>query len=42
MCRIIGWVNQRVADAADNVYYCVAGQAVDVKKLAFKFEDEGE
>ena len=25
-----------------NVYYCVAGQAVDVKKLAFKFEDEGE
>ena len=36
---LAGWVNQRVADAADHVYYCVAGQAVDVKKLAFKFED---
>ena len=39
---LAGWVNQRVADEADHVYYCVAGQAVDVKKLAFKFEDEGE
>lgn len=38
---LAGWVNQRVAQAADHVYYCVAGQAVDVKKLAFKFEDEG-
>ena len=36
---LAGWVNQRVADACDNVYLCVAGQAVDVKKLAFKFED---
>ena len=34
-----GWVNQRVAEAADEVYLCVCGQAVDVKKLAFKFED---
>ena len=40
---LAGWVNQRVAKEADHVYYCVAGQAVDVKKkLAFKFEDEGE
>lgn len=39
---LAGWVNQRVAQAADHVYYCVAGQAVDVKKLAFKFENEGE
>lgn len=39
---LAGWVNQKVAQAADHVYYCVAGQAVDVKKLAFKFEDEGE
>ena len=39
---LAGWVNQRVANEADHVYYCVAGQAVDVKKLAFKFEDEGE
>ena len=39
---LAGWVNQRVAQAADNVYYCVAGQAVDVKKLAFRFENEGE
>ncbi len=38
---LAGWVNQRVAQAADRVYYCVAGQAVDVKKLAFKFTDEG-
>ena len=35
-----GWVNQRVAQAADKVFYCVAGQAVDVKKLAYRFEDE--
>lgn len=39
---LAGWVNQKVAQAADHVYYCVAGQAVDVKKLAFKFENEGE
>ena len=37
---LAGWVNQRVAEEADDVYYCVCGQAVDVKKLAFKFEDE--
>lgn len=37
---LAGWVNQRVAAAADHVYLCVAGQAVDMKKLAFKFEDE--
>ena len=37
---IAGWVNQQVAEAADSVFYCVAGQAVDVKKLAFKFEEE--
>ena len=36
---LAGWVNQRVAAAADNVYLCVAGQAVDMKKLAFKFDD---
>lgn len=36
---LAGWVNQRVAQAADKVFYCVAGQAVDMKKLAFKFED---
>lgn len=37
---IAGWVNQQVADAADKVFLCVAGQAVDVKKLAFKFKEE--
>ena len=37
---LAGWVNQKVADACDKVFYCVAGQAVDMKKLAFKFEDE--
>lgn len=34
-----GWVNQRVAAACDSVFYCVAGQAVDVRKLAYKFEE---
>lgn len=37
---IAGWVNQQVAQAADSVFYCVAGQAVDMKKLAFKFEED--
>lgn len=37
---LAGWVNQRVAAACDNVFMCVAGQAVDVKKLAFKFDEE--
>ena len=37
---LAGWVNQKVAAACDKVFYCVAGQAVDVKKLAFKFEEE--
>lgn len=37
---LAGWVNQRVAETADKVFLCVAGQAVDVKKLAYKFEDE--
>ena len=42
-CRdLAGWVNQRVAAACDKVYLCVAGQAVDMKKLAFKFEDAEE
>ena len=36
---LAGWVNQRVAEAADYVYLCVAGQAVDMKKLAFRFDD---
>lgn len=34
---LAGWVNQKVAQAAEEVYFCVAGQAIDVKKLAFKF-----
>ena len=38
---LAGWVNQQVGAAADHVYYVLAGQAVDIKKLAFKFiEDE--
>ena len=37
---LAGWVNQKVAAACDKVFYCVAGQAVDVKKLAFKFDEE--
>ena len=35
-----GWVNQRVAAACDQVFLTICGQAVDVKKLAYKFEDE--
>ncbi len=34
---LAGWVNQQVGAAADHVYYVLAGQAVDIKKLAFKF-----
>lgn len=37
---IAGWVNQQVGTEADEVYYVIAGNAVDIKKLAFKFEDE--
>ena len=37
---ISGWVNQQVGKAADRVFYVVAGQAVDIKRLAFRFEDE--
>ncbi len=35
---ISGWVNQQVGEAAAQVFYVVAGQAVDIKRLAFKFE----
>ncbi|MCD8199017.1 MAG: bifunctional adenosylcobinamide kinase/adenosylcobinamide-phosphate guanylyltransferase [Phascolarctobacterium sp.] len=36
---LAGWVNQKVAAAADEVFYCVAGQAVDVKKISYKFKE---
>ena len=35
---IAGWATQSIGEAADEVYYVLAGQAVDIKKLAFKFE----
>ena len=35
---ISGWVNQQIGEAADQVFYVVAGQAVDIKRLAFRFE----
>ncbi|MDO4179258.1 MAG: bifunctional adenosylcobinamide kinase/adenosylcobinamide-phosphate guanylyltransferase [Phascolarctobacterium sp.] len=35
-----GWVNQRVAAACDQVFLTICGQAVDVKKLAFRFDEE--
>ena len=35
-----GWVNQRVAEACDEVYVCYAGMAVDFKKLAYQFLSE--
>jgi len=37
---IAGWVNQQVGREADEVYYVIAGNAVDIKKIAFKFKDE--
>ena len=37
---IAGWVNQQVGMEADEVYYVIAGNAVDIKKIAFKFNDE--
>ena len=36
---VAGWLNQQVGCEADSVFYVIAGQAVDIKKLAFKFED---
>lgn len=36
---IAGWVNQQVGEAAAKVFYVVAGQAVDIKKMAFTFAD---
>lgn len=39
---IAGWVNQQVGMEADFVYYVLAGYAVDIKKLAFKFEEKSE
>ena len=35
---ISGWVNQQVGEAAGQVFYVVAGQAVDIKRLAFRFD----
>ena len=35
---ISGWVNQQIGEAADMVFYVVAGQAVDIKRLAFRFD----
>ena len=35
-----GWVNQYVAQNADQVFYCVAGQAFDLKKIAYRFDEE--
>ena len=35
---ISGWVNQQIGEAADQLFYVVAGQAVDIKRLAFRFE----
>lgn len=39
---INGWVNQQIGEAADQVYYVIAGQAVDIKRLAFKFNEDKE
>ena len=36
---VAGWLNLQVGFEAYFVYYVIAGQAVDIKKLAFKFEN---
>ncbi len=36
---IAGWINQQIGKEVDEVYYCIAGQAVDIKKLAFNLDD---
>jgi adenosylcobinamide kinase/adenosylcobinamide-phosphate guanylyltransferase len=36
---IAGWANQQLGRAADRVFYVIAGQAVDIKQLAFRFPD---
>lgn len=36
---IAGWVNQQIGAAADKVFYVIAGQAVDIKRLAFRFDE---
>lgn len=38
---IAGWANQQLGQAADRVFYVLAGQAVDIKQLAFHFPDTG-
>lgn len=35
---VAGSVNQQIGQAAERVFYVVAGQAVDMKALAYKFE----
>lgn len=37
---IAGWVNQQVGAEVEKVFYTVAGYAVDIKKLAFKPEED--
>lgn len=39
---IAGWVNQQIGNASDNVFYVIAGQAVDIKKMAFNIESIGD
>ena len=36
---LLGWANQRLAQAADRVYLVVAGLPIDVKALAARFPD---
>lgn len=36
---LAGWVNQSVGAAADELYLCVCGQAIDMKKLAYNIEE---
>ena len=37
---LAGWVNERVAKVCNKVFYCVAGNAVDMKAMAYKFPEE--
>jgi len=37
-----GWMNRRVAEVCDRVFLVTAGIPVELKSLAFRFEDEGK
>ena len=39
---VIGWINQQVAASCEHVFLTVCGQALDIKKMAFKLPKQGD